>query len=74
VAHVCKYPISLANGAYIINDVRLLSNPLVKVASSRQKEENEECSGLMNPDTNIGGKVTTLIEVPDDQKTTFLYS
>ena len=29
VAHVCKYPISLANGAYIINDVRLLSNPLV---------------------------------------------
>jgi protein SCO1 len=32
------------------------------------------CSGLMNPDTNIGGKVTTLIEVPDDQKTTFLYS
>ena len=33
-----------------------------------------DCSGLMNPDTNIGGKVTTLIEVPDDQKTTFLYS
>jgi len=31
VAHVCKYPISLANGAYIINDVRLLSNPLVSV-------------------------------------------
>jgi len=36
--------------------------------------ETENCSGLMNPDTNIGGKVTTLIEVPDDQKTTFLYS
>ena len=32
------------------------------------------CSGLMNPDTNVGGKVTTLIEVSDDQKTTFLYS
>jgi len=38
------------------------------------KQGVEVCSGLMNPDTNIGGKVTTLIEVPDDQKTTFLYS
>lgn len=31
------------------------------------------CSGLMNPDTNVGGKVTTLSEVSDDQKTTILY-
>jgi len=27
----------------------------------------------MNPDTNVGGKVTTLSEVSDDQKTTILY-
>jgi len=33
-----------------------------------------ECSGSMIPDTNVGGKIATISEVSDDQKTTFLYS
>ena len=32
------------------------------------------CSGSMIPDTNVGGKIATISEVSDDQKTTFLYS
>ena len=40
---------------------------------SGDSEISEGCSGLMNPDTNVGGKVTTLSEVSDDQKTTILY-
>ncbi|TBW52573.1 hypothetical protein EZI54_16155 [Marinobacter halodurans] len=32
------------------------------------------CSGPMIPDTNVGGKIATINEVSDDQKTTFLYS
>ena len=31
------------------------------------------CSGLMNPDTILGGTVTTLDEVFNDQKTSFLF-
>ncbi len=54
-------------------EVQLQHGPLVHEYLYRFKE-TLDCSGLMNPDTNIGGKVTTLIEVPDDQKTTFLYS
>jgi len=34
----------------------------------------EGCSGSMIPDTNVGGKIATISEVSDDQKTTFLYS
>jgi len=33
-----------------------------------------DCSGSMIPDTNVGGKIATISEVSDDQKTTFLYS
>ncbi len=32
------------------------------------------CSGSMILDTSVGGKITTINEVSDDQKTTFLYS
>jgi hypothetical protein len=32
-----------------------------------------KCSDLMNPDTNVGSKITTLSKVSDDQKTTLLY-
>ena len=35
---------------------------------------NSYCSGSIIPDTNVGGKVTTLSEVPDDQKATFIFS
>ena len=35
---------------------------------------NQWCSGSMIPDTNVGGKIATISEVSDDQKTTFLYS
>ncbi|BFN13065.1 hypothetical protein MspRI1_10760 [Marinobacter sp. RI1] len=32
------------------------------------------CSGSMIPDTNVGGKITTINEVSDDQKATFFFS
>lgn len=48
----------------------------VNFGKKQNDVENDRaiCSGLMNPDTNVGGKITTLSEVPDDQKKTFLYS
>ncbi|MAO11684.1 MAG: hypothetical protein CMG82_00005 [Marinobacter sp.] len=39
-----------------------------------EKLASEGCSGSMIPDTNVGGKIATISEVSDDQKTTFLYS
>ncbi len=32
------------------------------------------CSGSMIPDTNVGGKITTINEVSDDKKATFFFS
>lgn len=32
------------------------------------------CSGSMIPDTNVGGKIAGINEVPGDQKATFFYS
>ena len=48
--------------ALIIGALAYLVNPFDAV-----------CSGLMNPDTILGGTVTTLDEVFNDQKTSFLF-
>jgi TPR repeat protein len=44
------------------------------VEPDSEKWQEYLCSGSMIPDTNVGGKIATISEVSDDQKTTFLYS
>jgi len=50
----------------------LVFNHLLRQASKRIF--GSECSGLLIPDTNQGGKIATLSEVSDDQEATHFFS
>ena len=56
---------------------RLLS----EIKEHRHKEKNTaliqvsfKCSGLLIPDTNVGGKIATISEVSDGQETTHFFT
>jgi len=55
----------------------ILSSPIVwseQNVYDIQTIKEVTCSGSMIPDTNVGGNITTINEVSDDQKATFFFS
>ena len=62
MAHVCRYPISLANDRYIINDVRLLLYPLVSVVSEKEELEPIKPKATLAEITFSGGDEVELSE------------
>jgi hypothetical protein len=71
--------VTLANGenpfiSIVRSQAAIVGNEPGRQRMTTQEQKRRDCSGSMNPDTNVGGNVATINEMSDDQKTMFLYS